>query len=179
MNHEDKQSEQRVTFFLTLATALVGFAVIISELGVEEEALLPARLGILVVLFLFGLTTLNLVTTNAVYKEIGVYGIKMIREYFEVGDSRIKTFHTSFERYKHTQGTGKIRALYKRKVKGTLVEFMVLSNALLLGGMAFVISYELTDVWESIGWSNAVSFISFLLLYWYSRFMRQGVMSEK
>ncbi len=90
---ENRQTEQRVNFFLTIASGAVGVIILISQVSkLSGEILYVATLAVLVVLLLFGLSILNRTVTrivqNRTYHEILVE----VQKYFATRDPEVAAY---------------------------------------------------------------------------------------
>jgi hypothetical protein len=141
---ETKQSEQRVTFFLTIASAAIGSLVLLAQTSsfAPDKILVLARVT-LIVLLLFGITILNrmnarfvqLRTFDQLMSEIRVYfrtSYPELAAYFEKHDKLFQPSNYRFNVTKHVL----------RRFRGTLNDLVILSNALICGALGYIHFYD-------------------------------------
>jgi hypothetical protein len=93
MLDESRQAEQRVAFFITMASAVIAaFALLAQTSQIPDQILSPAIQGILIVLFLYGLTTLNRINARDIQNK--AYGrlLAQIQNCFAESDPKIKVY---------------------------------------------------------------------------------------
>jgi len=88
MAGESSQAEQRVNFFLTIASGAIGAVIVLSQISNINAA----TQGVLVVLLLFGLTTLNRLNVRVVHQRAYSRLLNEIQNYFAAGDPRIADY---------------------------------------------------------------------------------------
>lgn len=130
------ESEHRVDFFLQIASATVGVIVLVSKspnLPIEiTDATIQAILGIL---FLFGLLTLN--RLNARSAQLRAYSrvTSEIQSYFSQQNPEILTYIKTVNEKR--KPSGKLVPILRR-FRGTLVDFIVYSNACISSGIVLI-----------------------------------------
>jgi hypothetical protein len=170
---EVKQSEQRVTFFLTIASAAVGLIVVLAQASsfTLGQVLVIARIS-LIVLLLFGLNILN--RMNARIVQLRTFDLLMseIRSYFRKSHPELGSYFEKHDRlYMPRNYRFGITTHITRRLRGTLIDLIVLCDALICGGIAFVEFYLRGYRGDLItGLTISVSIVSAILLYMYYYF---------
>jgi len=163
------ESEHRVDFFLQIASATVGIIVLVSKspsLSVEiTDATVQVILGIL---FLFGLLTLNRLNARSAQLRAYSRATSEIQSYFSQVDPEIMTYIKAVD---ETRKPSEKIVPILRRLRGTLVDFIVYSNACISSGIVLISlgSHYATGV---IFMGVLITFIgSLIFLYRYHDFM--------
>ena len=173
---ESAYGEQRVNFFLTVASAAIGVMVVLSQVTtISGDIQYAASQGGLIVLLLFGLTTLNRHNARVVHTMAYSVLMEKIRGYFAERDPEVAEYFSArrkaFERPKSRLGI--VSAIIGR-FGGSLQELMILSNALLCGGIALVaMSHAGYSLGAVVGWTTATVAGAIMLLVGYHFIMRR------
>lgn len=171
---EENQCEQRVSFFLTITSAAVGAAVLLVQTGnMYSKQALSATQGLLFVLLLFGLTISNRLNSRTSKQRAYVELMNEIQEYFVVQDSGLRRYLELQNELLHGPSPPQgVISLLLGRLRGTLTDFMALSNAVLCGGIVFtglVRSRRPNQV--AMGWAIAAGLVLVPLLYVYHHFL--------
>jgi hypothetical protein len=177
---EDQQCEKRVTFFLTLAGGSIGiFGYFVRQQpqsGVVQSY--PAELyygsiALLTILLLFGVLTLNRLNARWIYRRMYTDRLMKINKYVVGDDEALGNLLATREKPKKGD-------LLRDRIRGTLTEFMLFSNSLVVGGLVAVISYHCQDGIVNcfvITWTLTAIAISFPLFLSYAEWMRHEPLS--
>jgi len=192
---ENKQTEQRVNFFLAIVSTIVAGLIILSQsTKITSEFFLNITLVALIILLLFGIKIMNRLNMRVIQIRAFKTLRKAIQEYFlNSNDERIRNFikvqnntfskkGMKFGKVAHlivkvmkfvSKGKcGEQTLLRSLKISATLNSVVVLINGLLVGGIVLVIvkrlGFELNTL--SIGGAMILSFISMKILLYYNRF---------
>lgn len=172
---EIRQSEQRVNFFITIASAIGGILVIFSQVST-----LPAYIkltvveGVLVVLLMYGLITLNRLTSRIIQLRTFRKLQNEIRRYFANRDSEVAAyleFHDEILKDPELfPKKNKMNLTIARWLRGTLQDLMILTNGVICGGIALAALLNTRlSIPEIIGWTvvTVIGAAIFLLKYHY------------
>lgn len=167
--NELSESERRVDFFLQIASATVGVIVLVTQspnLPIEiTNTTIQIILG---VLLLFGLLTLN--RLNARSAQLRAYSrvTSEIQSYFSLEDPEIMAYIKAIN--EKQKPSGKIVPIL-RMLRGTLVDFIIYSNACIISGIV-LISLGNHYANEAVLVGVLITFIgSLIFLYRYHDFM--------
>jgi hypothetical protein len=137
---ETKQAEQRVNYFLSIATATVGSLVILFQISSVPIAIKFAITeGVLTVQLLFGIVTLNRLASRTL--SLKIYGelLNEIRTYFAKRSSEITIYTQTYDDLlKSSNSRLGIKYIFFKRLRGSLTDFMMLANSLIAGGIGFV-----------------------------------------
>jgi hypothetical protein len=178
---EDQQAEKRVTFFLTLAG---GGVLVIGYLSRQQVGQYPPDfyygiVVLLVVLFLFGLSTLHKLNARWVHRRVYVANVEKLQKFIgkSGGEPLLQIFSTP-----RGDGNKSLTEIYKARVRGTLTEFILLSNSLLASGVAGAIIYHHQQARVTpflVRSCLTIFIISFVALYCYAQWMREEIAVRK
>jgi hypothetical protein len=167
--NELSESEHRVDFFLQIASATVGIIVLVSKspnLPIEiTNTTIQIILG---VLLLFGWLTLNRLNARSAQLRAHSRVTSEIQSYFSQKDPEIMAYIKAIS--EQQKPSGKI-VFILRRLRGTLVDFIIYSNACISSGIVLVSlgNHYATEV-DLVG--VLITFIgSLVFLYWYHDFM--------
>jgi hypothetical protein len=164
------RSEQRVNFFLTISSGAIGLLLILLQTNsVSLEVASNMTLSLLAILLAFGITTLNRVIYGATERRVNRKLSEHIQNHFASLDGQIDSYlelrRKLYERPKYRFGL--VFSILHR-LRGTLTDFMILSNSLICAGIALTILTKLGYHTEAVViWTIVGGIISILLFYWY------------
>lgn len=172
--NELDQSEQRVNYFLTVASAAVGFIIVAFQVpSISKETFVYVAGSILTILLLYGITILNRLTSRQATITAFSHSMNEIQNYFAKRDTEIATYLNSQkiifrgEKYSH-----KSPPSFLYMLRGSIKDIMVLSNALICSGLSSLMFFNYGyDSQNILLWSIIVFVLSFTLLYSYSLFI--------
>lgn len=170
----ESQDEQRVKLFLTLVSgslALLAIAVQFGRLGVSDWPLVAT--GLLLFLIAYGFETLHSINWSriSIRENQAIEGF-LLRRLASVNDVAAGIAEIQAE----AEGFKKHAGLFRNTVRGNLVEFMYLTNGLLVTGM--VLTLAKTNNWFlclNPSATSAVFVTSIFLQYIYSHWVRQVI----
>lgn len=175
---ENRQAEQRINFFLGIASGLIGAVVLITQFSaVNSQAASIAIIGLLTMLILVGINIQNRLTLMSVQHATYVEIMFHIQDYFAARDVEIAQYLSAL-RYEFARRSQKppIVRFIANRLRGSLNDLMALVNATLCGGIGLVVSlsqgYSLSIV---IWYTVATATLSGALLYLLSRLVRKLV----
>lgn len=170
---EVKQAEQRVTFFLTIASAAIGLIVVLAQTAsLSPDKILAITRVTLIVLLLFGLTILNRMNARIVQLRTFDKLMSEIRGYFRKLNPEIAIYTEKYDKvFQPPSYRFGITKHVLRRLRGTLNDLVILSNALICGGLAFIELYIQGYQSQSlVGLTIAVVIGALVLLYIYFYF---------
>jgi uncharacterized membrane protein len=141
---EVKQSEQRVTFFLTIASAAIGLIVVLAQTSsfTTDKILVISRVA-LIILLLFGLNILNRMNARIVQLRTIDKLMAEIRAYFRKSHPEIAAYFQKYDKlFQSPIYRFNITTHVLRRLRGALIDLIVLSNSLICGGIAFIEFYS-------------------------------------
>lgn len=137
---ENHQVEQRVNFFLTIASASVGGLIVISQItALPVSSIGVAAEGILILLLLFGVTVLNRLNLRTVQVRALRQSMQEIQKYFATHDTEISSYLENQKKYYFVPDYKNIFFRHiQNSFTGGLNDLMIISNALICGGITLV-----------------------------------------
>jgi VIT1/CCC1 family predicted Fe2+/Mn2+ transporter len=172
-------SEQRVTFFLTLSSAVAGILFFFmgrtSQLAPHRAV--SAAVSALIVLLVYGMTTLNRIVWGSEQRLYYERLMKEIRRYFAQRDPRIAPYlELQDSLLNRPVGQSRLAAAVLQIHRGRLTDFLILSNGLICGATTVI-------VLSSAGWLQIHAIIvaiivmltTMLLFYWYYGRIRKNM----
>jgi hypothetical protein len=140
---EHQQAEQRVNFFISIATASVGAVLLLFQISnVAQGTKLAIIESILIVQLLFGITILNRLAARS--KQLKAYNrlLSEIRLYFAEHCPQVsaysKVYSNPLDSSHPTCRSVFLRHLINR-LRGSFTDLMLLANSLLVGGIFLVV----------------------------------------
>lgn len=173
---ENSQCEQRVSFFLIVATGAASALIYIFQSSTSpKENWYLASIGVLFVLFLFGITFLNRINARNVQVSMFTATLKDIQDYFAESDPAITTFLVKQrERYRGSKRRSHFASFMNQILGGSLMHVMVLSNGLICGGMVMLIGAASNlNTYDILLSTTVVTVGSIISLYAYSNYTRK------
>lgn len=175
---EQQQAEQRINFFISIATASVGAVLLLFQISnLVQETRLAIIGSILMVQLLFGMTLLNRLATRT--KQIKIYNrlLGEIRSYFAEHcpqvSAYLKVYSNPLNSYPPTYRFRFLAHLIDR-LRGSFTDFMLLTNSLLVGGIFLVILLSLQlNLILVLCATAAVVLISLVLFDFYYEFLKK------
>ena len=172
---ELRQSEQRVTFFITIASAIGGALVIFAQ---SKAILLNEKIvaveGVLTILLIYGLITLNRMTSRIVqlltFKKLQ----GAIQQYFASLDSRV-TAYLELRKSLSSQSSysSKFGWQANRLLRGTLHDLVIFTDSIICGSLLLT---ALIGAGVSLGLKVSltvtVTIVAWALLRTYHYYMR-------
>ena len=137
---ENHQVEQRVNFFLTIASASVGGLIVISQItALPAISIGVAAEGVLILLLLFGVTVLNRLNLRTVQVRALRQSMQEIQKYFATHDSEISSYLENQKKYYFVADYKNAFFRYiQNSFTGGLNDLMIISNALICGGITLI-----------------------------------------
>lgn len=173
------RSEQRVNFFLTVSSAVIGILLLLGpkrqNTSLSYETLLTIIEAVLVLLLAFGITTLNRVVSGSVQREVYQKLMSHIQRYFATHDSQVAAYLElqKKEREKPKHRFRLVSWILKRH-KGRLTDFMVLSNSLICGGIVIAAFLAPGQSIKALTiWALVTVIGSLLFFYGYYEYIRK------
>jgi hypothetical protein len=173
---EIRQSEQRVNFFLTIASSAAGVLILFSQSSLLSEEVKFATIeGALGILLLYGFVTLNRMNSRIVQLTTLKIFQKEIQKYFTKGNKEVSDY------FKATKGAIDEHPLRKNKLtlgvgrwlRGALQDLMILTNSLICGGITLVaLSNAQQSLQSIIIWTSISTILAIIVFYNYHYFMR-------
>jgi hypothetical protein len=164
------RSEQRVNFFITISSAIVGVLIVLSQTAIlSTKVVLAVIVGALAVLLTFGVTTLNRVISGSVERRAYDKLSARIQDYFAISDPHVAAY-LEFQEEALQGPRHRFRPISKilYKFRGTLTDFMVLSNSLICGGIALaILSFAGYPLGYTTFWTVMAIVISLIAFYGY------------
>lgn len=179
MLDEKSRGEQRINYFLTISTGAVGVLVVLSQLEMTDNVILYyVTLGVLLILLMFGLITLNRVISRSVQMSHYIGCMVEIRGFFLGGNPALANYVSSrTARVSSPKLIPHWLLFIVRRMTGSLAEFMVVANSLLVGGIILVLlSYRGFSVDRIILWTSVVVSVMLVTLIAYVFVMRRQLM---
>lgn len=167
MRDEGIQSEQRVTFFLSILSAALAVLGIIAQFSkLPAKSMFYISEGILLVLLLYALTILNRLNARDVQNNTYRKMLAEIQEYFSKQDPSIKAYFASQKRiFQLKRYKSKLVKYIAGRLRGTLGDLMILSTSLIITGMVLAaLLFLFFPVYLIILWSCIAFFISLIVL---------------
>ena len=164
-------SEQRVNFFLTLSSAVVGilFFLMGRTNQLPPEKVVFAGISTLIVLLIYGVTTLNRIIWGSEQRLYYERLMREIRSYFAERDPSITPYlELQDSLAKRPADQSKIVAAILHVHRGRLTDFLIISNGLICGAITII-------ALSSAGWREVYAIALalvvipaiMLLFYWY------------
>ena len=175
------QSEKRVNFFLTIASATGGAIIVVLEIStLAIETLSTIIQGILIILLLFGLTTLNRLNARDAQLRILRQLMAEIRDYFARQDPDIAAYLSKQRTLQEQKQRFAIVRIVLARLSGSLTDMMMLSNSLICGGIIFIrlssMGYPIQSI---VIWTIVTVVSSMILLYIYHRLIQNKLRPYK
>ena len=170
---ENRQSEQRVNFFLAVTSAAIGALALLSQPTTPNPTFYSVASIILLTLLLFGLTILNRLNSRTALVKAFRHTLADIQSQFASQDADIASY---LERQKKLYETAKkqngVTSFLTDSLCGGLADIMILANGLICGAIITVLlsSAEFNIIVVIIGAVGA-SAGAILLLYLYRSFI--------
>lgn len=138
---EGHQAEQRVNFFLTIASAAIGALIIFPQLvNLSSTTLTLAAIGVLGILLLLGINVLNRLNLRTVQQRAFRKSLSEIHNYFASQDKEIGEY---IERQKRIYFVPSHKNSFSRFIQnnftGGLNDLMIVCNALIIGGLILIL----------------------------------------
>ncbi|HSA98882.1 MAG TPA: hypothetical protein VLF17_07365 [Candidatus Nitrosotenuis sp.] len=145
---ENSISERRVNLFLSISSISIGGVIVLGQTTqIPSETIYLAAQGVLITLLLFGLTIFNRVNARVVQLNIYEKMLSEIQSYFSEQDllvgQYIKHRRELVQRKKSKHAAINTFTRLLSRMRGSLTEFMLLSNSLLIGGIGMTASLQL------------------------------------
>lgn len=174
--NEDAQAEQRVNFFLTVASAAVGIIILISQVSnIATEVLFAAVEGVLVVLLLFGLVIFSRLNVRPSQQRAYSKLLEEIQGYFARLDPEV-TAYLEVQRgiFERPSSRFKILGIFLLGLRGSLTVLMILGNSLLCSGIVLTFLFSQGYALQAIvGWTTVTFVVSGAFLSAYHQFIRR------
>ena len=165
-------AEQRVNYFLTIASAAVGVLVVLSQIsGIRPHILSSVAQGILVILLLYGLIIQNRLNMRDIQSKVNNQLLSKIQDYFGDSDPEIAAY-LEYQRKLYKRSTPKpaFLSILINRFRGSLSDFIGLSNGLLCGGIVLVsLSSAGYDLPEIATWTMVTVFFSMTIIFVFIR----------
>jgi len=173
--NEELQSEQRIKFFLALATGIIALLSVLKPINANDRISLEILAVFLFVLFLIGLFVFaNVIWSNR--------KIRQHRELWAISYEMIKNIDPSVVRYKERQEemSNQNICLPFRIFKGTLTQIMWIIEGILIAVFIFVLG-TLIDCQLVCKIIIALITFTFVLigLHLWAQYIKQGIRKEK
>jgi hypothetical protein len=173
---ETRQAEQRVSFFLTLATATTGAIILVSQTSLLPNGLFyVVAQGTLIILLLFGITFLNRLAWRGCQTRAFRQSLIDIQNYFAILDPEVARYLEMQRRiYSGRQHKSTISAIVLGRFGGTLIDTMILGNALIIAGIAaiWLLANGYTTE-NTVMWVVVTVILSMTILYVYGYLVRR------
>ena len=164
-------SEQRVNFFLTLSSAVV--AILFFFMGktnqIAPHKVIPATISSLIVLLIYGVTTLNRIIWGSEQRSYYERLMREIRGYFAQREPSITPYlELQDSLANRPAGQSRVVAAILHIHRGRLTDFLVISNSLICGAITIIVlsSASWRQVYVIMGAIIVIPAIA-LLFYWY------------
>lgn len=164
-------SEQRVNFFLTLSSAVVG--ILFFSMGktsqIAPHRVIFATISSLIVLLIYGVTTLNRIIWGSEQRSYYERLMREIRGYFAQRDPSITPYlELQDSLANRPAGQSRVVAAILHIHRGRLTDFLVISNSLIFGAITIIVlsSAGWRQVYVIMGAIIVIPAIA-LLFYWY------------
>ncbi len=178
---ENNISERRVNLFLSISSLSIGGVIVLGQTTqIPSETIYLATQGVLVTLLLFGLTIFNRVNARVVQLNIYEKMLSKIQSYFSEQDLLIGQYmnyrHELLQRKKGRNKIINTTFSLLSRLRGSLTEFMLLCNSLLLGGIGMTASFQFHLPFSSVMVVTIATIIfSFLVLSAFYFFIRRYI----
>jgi hypothetical protein len=179
---EDNITERRVNLFLSISSLSIGGVIVLGQTTqIPSETIYLATQGVLITLLLFGLTIFNRVNARVVQLNVYEKLLSEIRSYFAEQDIFLSRYMKRRDELLERKKRSKYRIVNRTasllsRLRGSLTEFMLLCNSLLIGGMGLTASLQFhLPVLSVIVISVITVILSFLLLSAFYFFIRRYV----
>lgn len=158
---EERQSEQRIKFFVTLATATVAIIGYFLREKPESGVLLLMTAVSLSILFLFGLITFARIIWRG-------QTIDQLNGLIKTVSDALKTLHPQFPAQLTSQRLEEPKNALLKKLKGTLAQYLYLTQGLLIAGLTVTIGVWLGSqaVYIAVIAILLAIFVVFLMFKW-------------
>jgi hypothetical protein len=178
---EVARADQRVNFFLTIASAIGGVTIVVSQISTLPIETLSAIIqGTLIIVLLFGITILNRLNARDAQVNASRQLMAEIQDYFARGDPDIAVYLSKQRTLQEQTQKFAIATIIVARLGGSLTDLMIMSNSLLCGGIVLVrllgMRYPIQAV---VVWTIATVIISMMLLHVYSRLIRDKLRPYK
>lgn len=134
---ENKEVEQRVTFFLTIVSAFIGVLLLFLELStIDQHTLYTSVIVILTILLAIGFVTQNRLNMRAVQYKVYNKMMSEIQDYFAQQDTNIKKY-IAYQRKLLTKPNYQFKfvSFFIERFRGSLSDLVTLINSFLIGGI--------------------------------------------
>jgi hypothetical protein len=175
---ENQITERRVNLFLSISSISIGGVIVLGQTTqIPSETIYLATQGVLITLLLFGLTIFNRVNARVVQLNIYEKMLSEIQSYFSEQDlvlgRYMKYRHGLLQRKRSKHIIINLVTRLLARLRGSLTEFMLLCNSLLLGGIGMTASFQFhLPLSSAITVTIVTIVLSFLILsafYFYVR----------
>ena len=169
---ESNQAEQRVNHFLSIFSTALGVLLVLSQISnLSTDMFYSMTQVVLVILLLYGITIQNRLIARGVQHYLYTDLLIEVQKYFSSHEPQIAKYMEAQENIfrSRTSKHGFITNFIGR-ARGTLQEFMILSNALLCTGIVLVAMLKIGAGTSNIIIVTIVTFIissALLVAYYY------------
>jgi hypothetical protein len=164
---DDRQAEQRVSYFLALTTAgIATIAILLEVSGLPTGILITVAQVALIALFLYGVVIINRIAARSVMHE-GLFRLQAkIREYFGHNNAEITAYiDLHRELLARPAPSSKMSLALRRWLRGSLTSLMILSNSIVCGAFVLVTLFaENYPPYAVIIWTISALVLSAVLL---------------
>lgn len=136
---EIRQCEQRVSFFMTITSAVGGVILLFSQVStLATDVIVMVSEGVLVTLFIYGMITQNRVSQRNVNLTMYRRLQEDIQMYFARNDPEVGAYVRSLRGAYSVEHRSKLQVKFLKWFRGTLQDLMILTNSLLCAGIISV-----------------------------------------
>jgi hypothetical protein len=175
LRDEIRKGEERVNFFLSITSiASAGLVFFAQNTAISPEIKYSFSMGVLIVVLIYGLMTLNRLNARVVQARVYNKLLSEIHKYFARRDSEIQAYVKVVEKSFGIPKNKTIGIQILGLLRGTLQDFIIVTNALMCGGIAlvFLLNKGLHPN-QSIIWSIFTVIVSATILYTYHFIMKE------
>jgi hypothetical protein len=129
---EERQSEQRIRFFLTLVTGIAAFLGILLRENLSLHNLLVISMASSIILFLFGIFTFTRIIWSVSIIDGDIKSISAMNNLINKFDPSI------MQSFKDIDVRETVNIIVFKHIKGTYAQYMYLTDGLLGAGIVFI-----------------------------------------
>lgn len=168
--------EQRVNFFFSIVSAFAGALVVLTQISTisPNSVYNLTQLG-LIILLLYGLYIFHRVVSRDIRHRTILLLLREIMEYFSSQDVKVAKFAETREKiYSGRKHKSKLLSIVLKRIRGGLIDLIILSDSLICGGIIYSWQIHLTNNFTfAIIWAGVTLVSGLLFLYSYYQLLQK------